>query len=101
MSKSSFNIIDGIDRLLRGVVVIVFLVIIVKINEIGVVVIASLPLQAIASEVSLLATLETCIVSRIAWWSLSIGNISSGRAATSSASPIVRGPGSVNVHSRW
>ena len=63
MSKSSFDIVNGVDWLLRGIVVVVLLVIIVKIDEVSIVVVAALPLRAVASEVSLLATLETRIVS--------------------------------------
>ena len=63
MSKSSFDIVNRIDRLLRGVVVIVFLVIVIKVDEVCVVVVTSLPLRAIASEVPLLATLEACVTS--------------------------------------
>ena len=101
MSKSSFNIINWVDWLLRGVVVIVLLVIVVKIDEIGIVIVASLPLRAVAGEMSLLTALETCIISGVARRSLSIGNVSSGCAPTSSASPIIRGTGSVDVHRDW
>ena len=81
MSESSFDVIEWIGWLLWGTTVVVFLVIVVEINEIGVIVIASLPLRAVAGEVSLLATLETCIMLRskdlkvrlarnIEWWRL-------------------------------
>ena len=63
MCKSSFDVVDRIDWLLWGVVIIVFLVIIIKVDEVGVIVVASLPLQAVTSEVSLLSTLKTCVVS--------------------------------------
>ena len=63
MSKSSFDVIDRVDRLLWGVVIVVLLVIVVKIDEISVVIVAPLPLRAIAGEVSLLTALETCVVS--------------------------------------
>ena len=62
MSESGFNIVNRVDRL-RGVVVVVFLVIVIKIDEIGIIVAASLSLRAVASKVSLLPTLETCVVS--------------------------------------
>ena len=63
MSESGFNIVEWVCWLLWGVVVVVFLIIVVKVNEIGVVVIASLPLRAITGEVSLLTALETCVIS--------------------------------------
>ena len=62
MSKSSLDIVNRVDWLLRGVVVVVLLVIVVKIDEVGVIVIASLPLRAVTSEVSLLPALEACVV---------------------------------------
>ena len=63
MSKSSFDVIDWVGWLLRSVVVIVFLVVVIEIDEVRIVVVAPLPLGAVASEVSLLAALETCIIS--------------------------------------
>ena len=63
MSKSSCDVVKGVSWLLQGVVVIVFLIIVVKIDEVGIVVIASLSLGAVAGEVSLLTALETCVVS--------------------------------------
>ena len=63
MSKSGLDVINRVDWLLRGVVVVIFLVIVVKIDEIGVVVVASLPLRAITSKVSLLPTLEASVTS--------------------------------------
>ena len=101
MGESGFNIVNRVDGLLRGVVVVVLLVIVVKIDEIGIVVVALLPLWAVAGEVPLLATLETCVVSRITRWSLSVGDVSSGWSPASSAPPIVRGTGSVEVHRDW
>ena len=98
MSESSFNIVNRVDWLLRGVVVIVFLVIVVEIDEIGIIVVAPLPLRAIASEVSLLTALETCVVSRVAGRSLSVGDVSSGRSSASSAPPVGWGAGSVKIH---
>ena len=77
MSKSGLDVVNRVDWLLWGVVVVVFLIIVVKIDEVGIVVIASLPLGAITSKVSLLTTLEACVVPRIAGWSLSICDVSS------------------------
>ena len=101
MSKSSLDIVDRVDRLLQGIVIIVLLVIVVKIDEIGIVVIVPLPLWAVAGEMPLLTALETCIVSCVTRQSLSIGNIPSSCASTSSASPIIWGTGSINVHWDW
>ena len=63
MSKPSLDIVNRVDWLLRSVVFVVFLVIVVEIDEVGIVVVTSLSLRAIASKVSLLPTLEACIVS--------------------------------------
>ena len=101
MSESGFNVVNRVDRLLRGIVVIVFLVIIVKIDEIGVVVVASLSLRAVAGKVSLLSALEACVISRITGWSLGVGNVSSGWSSASPAPPVVRGAGSIDVHRYW
>ena len=60
MSESSFDVTKWVDWLLRGVIVIVFLIIVVKIDEIGVVIVL-LPLRAVTGKVSLLTTLEACI----------------------------------------
>ena len=98
MSKLSLDIVNRVDWLLRGIIVVVFLVIVVKIDEIGVVIVAPLSLRAIAGEVSLLTALEACVVSCIARWSLGVGNVSSGSTSASSASPVVWGTGSVNIH---
>ena len=49
--------------MLWGVVIIVFLVIVVKIDEIGIIVVVSLPLRAVTGEVSLLPALEACVIS--------------------------------------
>ena len=62
MSESGFDVVNRVNGLLQGIVVVVFLVIVVKIDEIGIIVVASLPLRAVASEVPLLATLEACVV---------------------------------------
>ena len=72
--------------------------IVVKIDEIGVVIVASLPLGAITGKVSLLTALKTCVVPRITWWSLGVGDVSPGRTSASSTPPIVWGTGSVQVH---
>ena len=101
MSKSSFDIVNGVDRLLWGVIVVVFLVIVVKIDEVGIIIIAPLSLWAVAGEMSLLTALETCIVSCIARRSLGVGNISSGCTSTSSTSSVVRGTGSIDIHWDW
>ena len=101
MSKSGLDIVNRVDWLLWGVVIIVLLVIVVKIDEISVVIAASLPLRAIAGEVSLLTALETCVVSRIAGWSLSVSDVSSGRSSTPSAPPVGWGAGSIKVHWDW
>ena len=58
----SLDIVNRVDWLLRSIIVVVFLVIVIEIDEIGVIIVSSLPLRAVASEVPLLATLETCIV---------------------------------------
>ena len=63
MSESGFNIVNGVDWLLRGVVIVVLLVIVVKIDEISVVAVASLSLRAVAGEVSLLTALEASVIS--------------------------------------
>ena len=101
MSEPSFDVINGVDLLLRGIVVIVLLIIVIEINKVGVVVAASLPLRAIASEVSLLPTLEACVVSGVTGRSLSVSDVSSGRASSSSTPPIVWGAGSIEVHWNW
>ena len=98
MGEPSFDVVNGVDWLLRGVVVVILLVIVVKIDEIGVVIVASLPLWAVAGEVSLLAALETSVVSRVTRWSLSVSDVSSSCIAASPAPPIVRGAGSIEVH---
>ena len=98
MCKSSFNVFKGVIWLLWGAVVVVFLIIVVEVNEVGIVVIASLPLWTVAGEVSLLPTLETCIVSHVSRWPLSVGHISSGGVSSSPTSPIVWSMGSVEVH---
>ena len=101
MSKPSFDIVNGVDWLLRGVVIVVFLVIVVEIDEIGIIVVASLPLRAVAGEVPLLATLKTCVVSRITGWSLSVGDVSSSWTSMSPTPPVIWGAGSVDVHRDW
>ena len=98
MSKSSFDIINQIDWLLRGVVVVVFLVIVVKIDEVGIVVTALLPLRAVTGKVPLLAALETCVIPRVTGQPLSIGDISPCSTSSSPAPPIVWGAGSIEVH---
>ena len=98
MSESGFDIIEWVRLLLWGVVVVVFLIIVVKIDEIDVAVTTSLPLRTVMGEMSLLTTLETGIVSQVAGWSLCISDISSCSASSSPAPPIVRGVGSVDVH---
>ena len=101
MREPSLNVVNGVGRLLRSVAVIVFLIVVVEIDQIGIVVAASLPLRAVAGKVSLLPTLEACVVSRIAGWSLSVSDVSSGRASASSAPPIVWGAGPIDVHWDW
>ena len=101
MSESGFHIVNRVDWLLRGVIVVIFLVIVVKIDEIGVVIITSLPLQAIAGEMSLLTALETRVVSCVTERSLSVGDVPSSWTSAPSASPVVRGAGSVDVHRDW
>ena len=101
MSKSGFNVVNGVNRLLRGVIVVVFLIIVVEIDEVGIVVVASLPLRAVTSEVPLLTTLEACVVPRVARRSLSIGDVPSGWVSTSSAPPIVWGVGPIDIHRDW
>ena len=63
MSEPSFNVVNGVGRLLRGIVVIVFLIVVIEIDKVGVVIAASLPLRAIVSKVSLLPTLEARVIS--------------------------------------
>ena len=101
MSEPSFNVVNRVGRLLRGVVVIVVLIVVVEIDKIGIVIAASLPLRAVASKVSLLPTLETRVVSRVTRWSLSVSDVSSGWASTSSSPPIVWGAGSIDIHWNW
>ena len=101
MSELSFDVVKRVCWLLRSVVVVILLVIVVKIDEVGVVIIATLPLGAVASEMPLLTALETCTISRVAWRSLGVGNISSCSTSSSSASPVVWSTGSINVHLDW
>ena len=101
MSKSGFNIVDRVDRLLRGVVVIVFLIIVVKIDEVSVIIVAPLPLRAVAGEMSLLPALEASVIPRVTGWSLGVGDVSSSWASTSSTPPVIRGAGSIEVHWDW
>ena len=101
MSELGFDIIEWVGWLLWGIVVIIFLVIVVEIDEVGIVVIASLPLGAVAGEMPLLTALEACVVSRIARWSLGIGDVSPCSASSPPAPPIVWGAGSVDVHRDW
>ena len=101
MSKSSFDVIKRIHWLLRGIIVVILLVIVIKIDEVGVVIIASLPLRAVTGEMSLLTALKTCIISRIARQFLGIGDISPCSTSSSSASPIIQSTGSINVHWDW
>ena len=101
MGKSGFDVVNGVGRLLQGIAVIVFLIVVVEIDKIGIVIAASLPLRAVASKVSLLPALEACVVSAVTRWPLSVSDVSSGRASSSSAPPIARGAGSVDVHWDW
>ena len=101
MSEPGLDVVNGVGRLLRSIVVIVILIVVVEIDKVGIVIAVSLPLRAIASKVSLLPTLEACVISRVSGRSLGISDVSPGRAPTSSASPIVRGAGSIDVHRDW
>ena len=101
MSKPSFDVVNGVGRLLRGVAVIVFLIVIVEIDKVGIVIASSLPLRTVASKVSLLPALETRVVSRVSGWPLSISDVSSSWAPASSTSPVVWGAGSIEVHWNW
>ena len=101
MCKSSFDIIKRVVWLLQGVVVIVFLVVVIEVDEVGIVVVVSLSLRAVMGKMFLLPALEASVVSCAMGWFLSIGYISSGRVSSPSAPPIVWGSGSVKVHWDW
>ena len=101
MCKSSFDVIEGVGWLLRGIAVVIFLIIFIEIDEVCIVVIAMLSLQTVASKMSLLSTLEAGIVPSAMRWSLSIGYVSSGRISSSPTPPIIRGLGSVKIHRDW
>ena len=82
----------------QGIVVVIFLVIVVEIDEVGIVIVAPLPLGAVTGEMPLLSALEACIISRVARWPLGVGNVPSCGTSSPSTPPIIRGTGSVNVH---
>ena len=89
MCQLGFDIIQGVGWLLQGVIVIVFLVIVVEIDEVCVVVTTLLPLRAVASKVTLLSTLEAGVISCAMQRSLSISHISPSCTSPSPTHPIV------------
>ena len=92
MCKSGLDIIKGVSQLLQGIVVVVFLIIIIEVNEICIVVFMLLPLRAIMSEMSLLPTLEAGIASCTLRWSLCVGHVSPSHTSPPTP-PIVWGSG--------
>ena len=96
MCQSCFDVIQWVGQLLQSVVIIVLLIILIEVDKVGItIVVASLSLGAVMGKVPLLSTLETCIVSHIAWWPLRVGYPSSDCISSSLASPVVWGMGVV------
>ena len=98
MGEPCFDVVQGVGGLLWSVVFVIFLVIIIEVDEVCVVIIVALSLGAVTSKMPLLSTLEACVVSQVMWRSLSISNISSGHVSSSSAPPVVWGVGSIDIH---
>ena len=68
MCQSGFDVVQWIGWLLLGIVVIIFLIVFIEVNEVGIaiIIVAVLPLRAVVGKMLLLSTLEACVVSYIA-----------------------------------